>query len=947
MHRQSKPVHAPLEVKENEKEEASLPELSKDQKVCKVTKSKVTKASKKENLSDGNQVQLQKCTPKSVKGLEKESYHKEKDVVSCRFTEYFSDTQRGDVAGEHTLPLNSKENVSSRPVPLEDECYLTPNRDKAEEASDGGISEKWRKKPIDFATVTIAEFGITQESFTKCSVGKSPTSLKFRRRSAIGVQGSPEHNTLIRYLAQQRSNRQKEAFTQQASPFKQENVRSLKDKIDAFQTSFQSVREGEEETGLSGLAHVGGAPQEEGSYFSSERIMKDTGNNLVSDLSRKKVSFAEEVRLEIFDESKPPVTPVRTTGNSSLNEHTPSGSCLRSVLKKTPVKQLMDRMKEYSNGAVDTEGGESPAVSNCVKIFEALEKVEKAEGHSSEKPMKKRVTFGEALSPEIFDETLPANTPLRKGATPGRQPGLQSHSPSAGSSLIEGPLPQPNFDCEDECVQPLQELVDAPVAATDLLPAEKAEAETDKCDTITTRSSTKRKCSTISEGTDFSVPKPANTKNAKDTKNPRKNKFQRQKNITTSTVKKTQKRKHTGYGKRRKKKVKKSLYGEREMASKKPLLSPIPEIPEVLSSVSSPNSPKANAFFSEDLLDSTKSRSAGKDVQQKPVVDGMSTKNVCAAHACPSLKDLDVVEASSSDGTAFQVSDCDLNSISGIDHKFSSDVPDAKCGFDTPDYFQQGKETACVKEAKENGSLIENEKFQGNLLNEAEQVTRLEFLEQEDSGVPEAAQRTQGTLKDSVRGSPRRRRRRSSAIYFPPVEKLEITENSPPVSYFNVEEVLSAPQLNNDSLEPFRGGRDNNGKKVRRSMRLCRDAGIEGLAWIQVPNEIEKNPPLPASASKIRRTISTSILTEAENIHHREENLTQFSAPGKENTDSVRLANNSPSKRRRRSMLTPQETRTWSQTRKRSITNSVCRKDRSNQKHFEEVETPLENNSNI
>lgn len=57
-----------------------------------------------------------------------------------------------------------------------------------------------------------------------------------------------------------------------------------------------------------------------------------------------------------------------------------------------------------------------------------------------------------------------------------------------------------------------------------------------------------------------------------------------------------QRTKHASSGKRRKRKVKKSLYGEREMASKKPLLSPIPEIPEVLSSASSPSSPKANAL---------------------------------------------------------------------------------------------------------------------------------------------------------------------------------------------------------------------------------------------------------------------------------------------------------------------------------------------------------------
>ncbi|NWV39856.1 CDCA2 protein, partial [Grantiella picta] len=63
--------------------------------------------------------------------------------------------------------------------------------------------------------------------------------------STIGLRGSPENNTLIRYLAQQRSSRQKEVFTQ-ISPFKHANVRSLKDKIDAFQTSFESLQEAED-----------------------------------------------------------------------------------------------------------------------------------------------------------------------------------------------------------------------------------------------------------------------------------------------------------------------------------------------------------------------------------------------------------------------------------------------------------------------------------------------------------------------------------------------------------------------------------------------------------------------------------------------------------------------------------------------------------------------------
>ncbi|XP_030366084.1 cell division cycle-associated protein 2 isoform X3 [Strigops habroptila] len=1033
MRERPKSVNAPLKVKENEsvcpeeKEEASFCDLPKDQKIHKVTKSKVIKASKKENVSDGNQAQLQECTRRYSTGLEKESCHNKEEYGSCQHTQSFSDTPPRDVVGEPPLPLNSKENLSQRrPFSLGSECYLTPNRDKAEE-SDYGISQKQRKKPVDFATVTTGEFGIIQESFTIPSLGKSPTPLKFSRRSTIGVRGSPENNALIQYLAQQRSNRKKTAFAQQVSPFKHEHVRSLKDKIDAFQTSFKSVQEAEGETGSSGPSHVDATSQgagssqnkvrfteeqnpgqcsekfvsgdnggdvkenprqnltssskpdtkihsilsscqdatvtepaaavskewvyeqhnpiesletvvikdvlETGHDSSCEHITKDVTNNVISDLSRRKVSFAEEPSLGMCDESKAAVTP-QHTGRGSLRARRQSGSLLRSVLKKTPTK-------EYSN-VIDSGGGESLAVSNCAETFEAVE-TEKTETWSSKNPKKKRVTFGEVLSPEIFDETLPANTPLRKGATPVTHPGLQSNSPSARPSLLEEPFPQPNFDCSNECIEPLQESLECSVAAKDLSPVENAE-ESDKSDVTKTHYSTKRKCSTISEGTDFSISKATSTQNAKDTQNPGKDKVQRQRNATTSAAKKAQKTKHTGYGKRRKKKVKKSLYGEREMASKKPLLSPIPEIPELFSSASSSNSTKATAFFSEDVfLEDTKSGNAGKDVQQKLVAEGIGGKNTHVVHASSSSEDLDAGEASSPSDTVFQVPEGDLESVSGSEQEFSNIVPDAKCGFDTSDSFQQGEETACVKEAKESGSFIENEKLQGNLLDEAEQLTGLEFLHQQDMSEYADAQRTQCPEKDSARGGPQRRRRRSSAMCFLPVG------NCLPVCSYNVEEIFSAPQLKNDSLEPFRKKSDNSGgKRVRRSMRLHKDAEVEGLAWIQVPSEVQKNPPLIASACKTRRTISTSTLTESENIHYKGQNLLQFSAPGK-NSGSVNLADGPCKRWRRRSMsvLPAQETRTCSPTRRRSRRHSVYRKDRSNQNHDEQVEIPLENNSNI
>ncbi|NWJ02266.1 CDCA2 protein, partial [Crypturellus undulatus] len=113
-----------------------------------------------------------------------------------------------DTFCESTLPLSNKDNFSKRrPVSLGNESSLIPHRDKAEEKSDCGKSEKPRRKPVDFATVTIAEFGITPESFTKQAVDKSPSLSKFRRRSTIGVRGSPENNSLIQYLAQQRASR--------------------------------------------------------------------------------------------------------------------------------------------------------------------------------------------------------------------------------------------------------------------------------------------------------------------------------------------------------------------------------------------------------------------------------------------------------------------------------------------------------------------------------------------------------------------------------------------------------------------------------------------------------------------------------------------------------------------------------------------------------------------
>lgn len=266
--------------------------------------------------------------------------------------------------------------------------------------------------------------------------------------------------------------------------------------------------------------------------------------------------------------------------------------------------------------------------------------------------------------------------------------------------------------------------------------------------------------------------------------------------------------------------------------------------------------------------------------------------------------------------------------------QFSNAVSDAESSFDPSDYFQQGKETAHVREAKESGSLRENKNLEGNSLNKVEHLTGLEIQEQEDTSVQEGAQRTWSPQKDSVRDSTARRRRRNSTANS--VETWRITGNSLPDSSM-LEEVFSL-QL----LEPFRRRSSNSAEKmVRRSMRLHKDTEYEGLAWFSVPSDSHEKPPLPTPACKSRTTLG-----ESENVHCGGKNLIQFSALGKENTGSVHPADG-PFKRcsRRRSCVSTAQETTRSQTPKRR--NSVCRKDRSNLKLYEEVAVLPESNCDV
>ncbi|OXB74829.1 UNVERIFIED_CONTAM: hypothetical protein H355_000089 [Colinus virginianus] len=853
-------------------------------------------ASGKENVSNGTE------------GREQGPHQHTEDAVSPPWAKCPPDPPQRAVVCKAARPLSSKDNVSGGPEPLGDECYSTPVRVEGEEKSCCGLSEKQRGKNVDFATVTTADFGITPERFVNGSTAKSPAALKLRRRSAIGARGSPENNALIQYLAQQKSNRQKEDFTQ-ASPF--QYARSLKSKMDIFQTTFKSAQGAEGKRSSSGLSQASDASQEDGcaarnkAPVTKEHSQGQKSEAFVSDCSA--ADLKENIKQNLSDGKK-------SAGRISL------GRVLSYHHKLRKAKSSIDTDAMDSGNAERTCKQDNP-----IEYSEAVRDIlETIHGFSSDRISKevrnnvvsdqsrKKVNFAEELIVEVYDESKPPVTPLQirnASLTESTQSGSQLRS-----VLKKTPVKQPM----EECIEPLQELQEVS-ASEELLPVENTKgAETD---TKTTRSSTKRKYRTISEGTDCSISRTTSTENAKDTKNPRKNELQRPKSVTIPAAKKKQKTKRGSFGKRRKRKVKKSLYGEREMASKKPLLSPILEIPEVFSSASSPNSPKANGHFPDDSM----CKDVHKDVQQKQVTERMREKTIPVVPVYPSSEDLDIVEGSSSNDPVFQFPDV---------------VPDTNDVLDTYDCSQQTEETACLKEKTESDFLIENEKLQRGFPRKEEWLTGLEFPNQKDTDAREIPQRAECPPKRSSRGRPPRR---SSNVYIPPIEKFhfEATGDDLQISSFNVEEVLSAPRLKNNSVKgPFRrkSSMSSETSRVRRSMRLHKDAKIEGLAWIEVTNEILQDPPLLSSACRTRRTISTSALRESENIHHREENLVPFAASGKENSEPVDIAGG-PCKRRRKSICvsTPQETRTWPQTRKRSMTNSVYNKEGSNQIHCEEM----------
>ncbi|XP_028313288.1 cell division cycle-associated protein 2 isoform X2 [Gouania willdenowi] len=293
--------------------------------------------------------------------------------------------------------------------------------------------------PVNFYELTPCQFGISAQSFTPASSANRKdksrlAQMKARRRSNIGGRGSPETNSLIRFMAQQRMKNLPKSQTPElvkSSPFSPRVTSSLRQKM----ASFQRLMDVEESDGCDATPALDSNTE---GCIKTRDYLSD-GNS-----------------CDAGKENSPPATPTNSkrrrrglleSCNQEIRE-TPApiqhSSLKKQKVSEDPVKHGMIEGPQSSSETVEPLEVNISAFSLPKKLQDdacelqnqshphndllpssslpSLLEMESKEDESSRTPTikKKKVCFGGPLSPELFDKNLPPSTPLHKGATPAR-----------------------------------------------------------------------------------------------------------------------------------------------------------------------------------------------------------------------------------------------------------------------------------------------------------------------------------------------------------------------------------------------------------------------------------------------------------------------------------------------------------------------------------------------
>ncbi|XP_015283272.1 PREDICTED: cell division cycle-associated protein 2 [Gekko japonicus] len=787
--------------------------------------------------------------------------------------------------------------------------------------------------PIDYSVLTAADFGITPESFTKHQGRDKSILNKLRRQSTIGVRGSPENNALIRYIAHRKRMRTEDSPSQ-ASPFQRNLL--LKDKIAAFQSSFQAFEEAAEEMihtpytskkagkrshEQSQLDQVG--PSEYKAVVLEESLnckstngeknsadtqeipvlhpntvesrcllleatpaagisntargirSQNTNEELstctISQQSCKKVRFAEKQSLEIFDETKPPITPLQK--GQFLSTYRDS-SCLRSVLKKTPVGMLAEDMKGHLDYTNTRKGSEE------LSVFQSRDPVQT---ERSTRPIDKMEAHNKEVDVKVFDAFQPVDTPVHSGEA-SFSPSATRNDSSFNTTPIKTTLSQPNFDSDDG-LQETSEVVstiESVVNSGDMEETKVSSPDLHAACIRATRSSARKQVNKVEE-TSVSLTRQMRTKKTRTTSevpNPRK--FQNENSVTKSS-KKTPASRRKAFGKRkRKKKTQKVFHGHYETVSKKPLLSPIPEMTEDISLISSYQSTPESSV---SILDRSCSSLVHETPEETNSILHSTEEGGNYLHF-----DLSAVKEDAlpdTDSCSFlQLQDTVPNDtpitfpLEPLDNDSPKDLKNALNGqMLKSDYSSESEMELCLQ----------------NLQRTGEKNSKEASLPIADSAVE---QPSGGDICVNVKRFPRRSRRITR--YLPSVEdfQAETPRNDPSVSRGSIE-LPCMPQTVNDSgflnevlyaiEESFRSVTSSTQKRVRRSMRQLKNAESEGLAWISVSTNDSVDQALVSSDYKARRKSCAFCHPGSEMLHPEQENLVHILTPMMEDQKSARV----------------------------------------------------------
>nr|XP_033475791.1 cell division cycle-associated protein 2 isoform X2 [Epinephelus lanceolatus] len=345
------------------------------------------------------------------------------------------------------------------------------NLSPSEEASSSVLNDT--SAPLNFSELTPFQFGISVRSFTPAPLSSHKdksrlAQIKARRRSNIGVRGSPETNSLIRFIAQQRMKTPPTPKTPElvrSSPFLPRVASTLRQKMASFQSLMDVEESGvcdpmpRQDSNTGGCIKTRDYLSDGNSPFEGKENHPPMITPVPS--KRRRLGPPEGCKVEIREADTPilhlslkeqqeeeePVTQVVTgplPSSETVEEDqavliSPTFHTDFEIQASSPAKTQQDSVFEHQSlgqPPPDDPAAASPAQPAspfCVPSFPSLLEMkpmgeDDSTGTSAVKK-KRRVHFGGPLSPEYFDKNLPPSTPLQKGGTPAR-------APTPGGSLL-------------------------------------------------------------------------------------------------------------------------------------------------------------------------------------------------------------------------------------------------------------------------------------------------------------------------------------------------------------------------------------------------------------------------------------------------------------------------------------------------------------------------------